>query len=163
MIASPPSENPNMVLLVGLPELAMIARKTAVGGTFRNNSEIFWCEIVDLAEFRFEIFNETRVTGDIFRTMVHAPKANPPRRDTKRIHMPSIIPTLPNQPLQNEKRGHCTWHLGSRIASKKSSIRIVMSGYLSYSAIIHLSGSISRSIKSRNSRAYLSCSMTGYY
>jgi hypothetical protein len=96
-----------MELLVGLPELAIIARTTGrkVGGrgTFRKNSEIFWREIVDMADFRFEIFNETRVTRHILRIMVHPPKANPPRRNTERIYMPSIIPTLPNQPLQNEK------------------------------------------------------------
>jgi hypothetical protein len=63
--------------------------------TFRKGSEILWREIVEMADFRFEIFNQTWVAGHIFGIMVHAPKANPARRNTKCINMPGIIPTLP--------------------------------------------------------------------
>jgi hypothetical protein len=80
-----------------------------------------WREIVDNADFRLEIFNKTRVTGHIFGIMVHAPKANPPRRNTKRIHMPTVIPTLPISLSKTKKRGLYP-ALGFKDALKKSSI-----------------------------------------
>ena len=66
------------------------------GLTFGENTELLWREIVNLADFRFEIFYETRVTGNLFRIMMHSPKTNPPRGGTKDIYVPGIVSTLPN-------------------------------------------------------------------
>jgi hypothetical protein len=68
-----------------------------------------------MADFRFEIFNQTWVTWHIFGIVVHAPKANPARRNTKCINMPCVIPTLPISLAKKAKEGIVpgTWVPGS--------------------------------------------------